>query len=95
MSGAHVLPRIGWAVVRPVRGARALQSDGSDRGRGRPNANPPIDTTHRSSRKLAAELGSISHMTVTRVWAKHALRPHRLEGYRASNDPDFEVKAPM
>ena len=34
-------------------------------------------------------------MTVTRVWAKHALRPHLLEGYRASNDPDFEVKAPM
>ncbi len=32
-------------------------------------------------------------MTVTRIWAKHALKPHRLKGYLASNDPDFESKA--
>ena len=32
-------------------------------------------------------------MMVARVWRKHALRPHRLEGYMASNDPDFETKA--
>jgi hypothetical protein len=43
---------------------------------------------------LAAELGGgISHMTVARLWAKHDLKPHRLEGYIASNDPDFETKA--
>src|ERR1035441_9180104 len=45
-----------------------------------------------STRKLAAHL-SISHMMVARVWRKHALRPHRLEGYMASNDPEFETKA--
>lgn len=51
-------------------------------------------STHWSSRKLAAELGGgISHMTVARIWAKHGLKPHRLEGYIASNDPDFEGKA--
>jgi transposase len=55
---------------------------------------PADGSTHWSSRKLAAELGGdISHMTVTRIWAKHALKPHRLEGYIASNDPDFETKA--
>ena len=54
---------------------------------------PGDGSTHWSSRKLAAELGGISHMTVTRIWAKHALRPHRLEGYLASTDPDFEAKA--
>lgn len=54
---------------------------------------PADGSTHWSSRKLAAQLGGISHMTVTRIWAKHALRPHRLEGYLASNDPDFEAKA--
>jgi hypothetical protein len=32
-------------------------------------------------------------MMLARVWRKHALRPHRLEGYMASNDPDFETKA--
>ena len=54
---------------------------------------PADGSTHWSSRKLAAELGDISHMTVSRIWAKHGIKPHRLEGYLASNDPDFEAKA--
>ncbi len=55
---------------------------------------PADGSTHWSTRKLAAELGGdISHMTVARIWAKHGIKPHRLEGYLASNDPDFESKA--
>lgn len=55
---------------------------------------PADGSTHWSSRKLAAELGgAISHMTVSRIWAKHGVKPHKLEGYMASNDPDFETKA--
>src|SRR5688572_13088522 len=54
---------------------------------------PADGSTHWSTRKLAAELGDISHMTVSRMWAKHGIKPHRLEGYLASNDPDFEAKA--
>ena len=55
---------------------------------------PADGSTHWSTRKLAAELGGdISHMMVARVWRKHALRPHRREGYMASNDPNFETKA--
>jgi len=54
---------------------------------------PSDGSTHWSSRKLAGELGDISHMTVSRIWAKHGIKPHRVEGYLASNDPDFEVKA--
>jgi transposase len=53
---------------------------------------PPDGSTHWSTRKLAERLG-ISHMMVARVWRKHALKPHRLEGYMASNDPNFEEKA--
>ena len=54
----------------------------------------PVDgATHWSARKLAAELGDLSHMTVPRIWAKHGLKPHRLEGYLASTAPDFETKA--
>lgn len=54
---------------------------------------PADGSTHWSSRKLADELGGISHMTVSRIWAKHRIKPHRLAGYIASNDPDFETKA--
>src|SRR5258708_3983419 len=49
-------------------------------------------STHWSTRKLAERLG-ISHMRVARIWAKHGLKPHRLERYMASDDPDFETKA--
>ena len=55
---------------------------------------PADGSTHWSTRKLAAELGGdISHMTIARIWAKHGIKPHRLEGYLSSNDPDFEAKA--
>lgn len=53
---------------------------------------PGDGSTHWSSRKLGKTLG-VSHMMVARVWAKHGLRPHRLERYMASNDPKFEAKA--
>ncbi len=54
---------------------------------------PADGSTHWSSRKLATELGNVSHMSISRIWAKHRLQPHRLEGYVCSNDPDFETKA--
>src|SRR4026207_1442760 len=54
---------------------------------------PADGSTHWSQRKLAAELGDVSHMSVARVWAKHRLKPYRLERYMASNDPEFESKA--
>jgi transposase len=53
---------------------------------------PPDGTTHWSTRKLADKLG-VSHMRVARVWAKHGLKPHRLDRYMVSNDPNFESKA--
>ena len=49
-------------------------------------------STHWSCRKLAKELG-ISKDLVHRVWREADLKPHRLERYMASNDPDFERKA--
>jgi hypothetical protein len=54
---------------------------------------PDDGSAHWSSRKLAAALGDISHTTVARIWAKHGVKPHHLEGHQASNDPDFENRA--
>ncbi|MET0508303.1 MAG: IS630 family transposase, partial [Burkholderiaceae bacterium] len=58
-------------------------------------ARKPADgSTQWSSRKLARELGAdVSHMTVTRIWAKHGLKPHRLEGRMSSKGLDFETRA--
>src|SRR4029453_13093199 len=41
---------------------------------------------------MAAAL-SISKSTVQRIWKQAKLKPHRLERYMASNDPEFETKA--
>jgi transposase len=53
---------------------------------------PPDGSTHWSIRKLAAHL-RIPRMTVARVWQRAGLKPHRIERYMASDDPDFETKA--
>jgi transposase len=53
---------------------------------------PGDGSTHWSCRKLAKALG-ISKDLVHRVWQEAGIKPHRLERYLASNDPDFEKKA--
>jgi hypothetical protein len=53
---------------------------------------PGDGSTHWSCRKLANQLG-LSKSTVQRILAQAQLKPHRLERYMASNDPDFEAKA--
>jgi transposase len=54
---------------------------------------PPKDgSTHWSCRKLAAALG-LSKDAVHRVWQEAGSKPHRLERYMASDDPNFETKA--
>ena len=55
---------------------------------------PPAPYTHWTTRRLAKALGGrVSHMTVHRVWRRAGLKPHRLEHYVTSDDPDFERKA--
>jgi transposase len=53
---------------------------------------PSDGSTHWSCRKLASALG-ISKDAVHRVWREAGLKPHRLERYMASDDPEFETKA--
>ena len=53
---------------------------------------PKDGSTHWSVRKLAREL-KISKDTVHRIWRTAGVKPHRLERYMASDDPDFEAKA--
>lgn len=54
---------------------------------------PPADgSTQWTTRKLAAHLNT-SHMMVARVWQRAGLKPHRIERYMRSTDPEFESKA--
>ena len=54
---------------------------------------PNDGSTHWSSRKLAQALG-INHMMVARVWRRAGLKPHRLERYMASDDPEPSESGP-
>jgi transposase len=70
-------------VITPKLQARVLEAT---------RRKPKDGSTHWSARKLAAEL-KLSKDTVHRVWRAAGVKPHRLERYMASDDPDFEAKA--
>jgi transposase len=64
---------------------------------------PPPDSlraqgvTHWPSRRLADWLGqardiSVSHDSITVLWRKFCLQPHRTEGFKFSTDPQLEAK---
>src|SRR5438128_8854290 len=71
------------AVLTPALRARILSAT---------RKKPRDGSTHWSCRKLAAALG-VSKDAVHRVWKEAGIKPHRLERYMASDDPDFETKA--
>lgn len=52
---------------------------------------PPRGLTHWSARELAERTG-LSHSTVHRIWQEHGLKPHRVETFKFSTDPQAEEK---
>ena len=71
------------SVITPKLQARVLEAT---------RHKPKDGSTHWSVRKLAREL-NLSKDTVHRIWRTAGVKPHRLERYMASDDPDFESKA--
>jgi len=51
----------------------------------------PEGETHWSTRTLAAKLGT-NQMFVSRVWRESGLKPHLVNSFKVSNDPNFEEK---
>ena len=51
----------------------------------------PANATHWSTRTMAAEAG-ISEASVRRIWKAHGLKPHLVESFKISNDPQFAEK---
>jgi transposase len=71
------------SVLTPALRARILSAT---------RKKPRDGSTHWSCRKLAAVL-DVSKDAVHRTWKEAGLKPHRLQRYMASDDPDFESKA--
>ena len=51
----------------------------------------PDGGTHWSRSRMAREMG-ISDSSVGRIWRAHGLKPHRVESFKVSNDPQFAEK---
>jgi transposase len=51
----------------------------------------PPQATHWSTRSMAAAAG-ISEASVRRIWRAHGLKPHRVQSFKLSNDPQFAEK---
>lgn len=82
----------GLETTHPGQSASVLTSKLRARILAATRKQPQDGSTHWSCRKLAATLG-VSKDAVHRVWREAGLKPHRLERYMASDDPDFEAKA--
>jgi transposase len=44
------------------------------------------------SRSTMARLAGVSESSVGRIWRTHGLKPHRMESFKISNDPEFAAK---
>jgi transposase len=52
---------------------------------------PGGGVTHWTTRDLARRTG-VSHTTVYRLWRAHALKPHQVQTFKFTTDPDAEAK---
>jgi transposase len=84
VPGLDDAPRPGRPRAIPVSKEARILADTQRR--------PPAPLTRWSSRALAKRHG-VSQSFVSRLWRRHGLKPHQLDYYVASPDPDFEVKA--
>ena len=83
---------VGLGTVRPGQPPKILTPEFRAKVLARTQLAPPDGSTHWSVRKMAAVMG-VSRELIRRIWKEADLRPHRLDRYMASNDPEFERKA--
>lgn len=83
---------LGLATIHPGQPPRKLTPELRARVLDRTRQAPPDGSTHWSLRKMAAVM-KVSKNLIARIWREAELKPHRLERYMASTDPQFEDKA--
>jgi transposase len=62
-----------------------------------PDALQAMGVTHWSSRRLADWLGrkkkiAVSHDSISWLWRRFCLQPHRTEGFKFSTDPELKAE---
>lgn len=83
---------LGLATIHPGQPPRKLTPQFRAKVLEKTRQAPPDGSTHWSLRKMAAVM-KVNKNLIARIWKEADLKPHRLERYMASNDPQFEEKA--
>ena len=83
---------LGLATIHPGQPPQKLTPQLRARVLERTRQAPPDGSTHWSLRKMAAVM-KVNKNLIARIWKEADLKPHRLDRYMASNDPQFEEKA--
>jgi transposase len=83
---------LGLATIHPGQPPRKLTAALRAKVLDRTRQAPSDGSTHWSLRKMAAVM-KVSKNLIARIWQEAELKPHRLERYMATNDPQFEEKA--
>src|SRR5450432_265589 len=102
-TALHVAPRMAalWRGRFIEHGIEGLLKDAPRPGRSesisrasvieKTTQSTPANATHWSTRTMAREMG-ISKASVSRIWRASGLKPHRVERFKVSNDPNFADK---
>jgi transposase len=83
---------LGLATIHPGQPPQILTPEFRAKVLAKTRQAPSDGSTHWSLRKMAAVM-KVNKNLIARIWKEADLKPHRLERYMASNDPDFEKKA--
>src|SRR5262249_61510349 len=78
----------GWADEPPPGAPGRLADEQIGEGLVAPWERHPADATHWSRASMAAETG-LSKSTVGRIWKAFGLKPHLVDTFKISNDPQF------
>jgi transposase len=83
---------VGLATLHPGQPPRLLTPELRAKILSKIQEAPPDGSTHWTLRKMAKVL-KVGKDLIHKVWKELDLRPHRLDRYKASDDPEFERKA--
>src|SRR6201984_89179 len=83
---------LGWATIHPGQPPQKLTPQLRAKVLERTRQAPPDGSTHWSLRKMASVM-KVNKNLIASIWKEADLKPHRLDRYMASNDPQFEEKA--
>lgn len=80
------------ATIHPGQPPQKLTTQLRARVLERTRQSPPDGSAHWSLSKMASVM-KVNRNLIARIWEEADLKPHRLERYMVSNDPQFEEKA--